>query len=111
MALSPERRKMLADYLTENEERTLELFNAKPETVLAKINADGYDFTAEELTEYLEYVQDVLGADELDEDALEDVSGGARSNQDKSFWYKLGYKTGTVILTILGNIVKALANG
>jgi len=78
MALATERVEKLTKYLLEDESRKA-LLDLSVDEALAKINADGIDFTAEELKEFAEDMQKVAAKSangELDEASLEDVSGG-----------------------------------
>jgi lactobin A/cerein 7B family class IIb bacteriocin len=77
--LTMERANMISDYLSQDAERTKELFNLMPSEAVEKINADGFDFTVEEITEYgenLKKIADKNGNGELDANELDDVSGG-----------------------------------
>ena len=79
MAMTIERAEKLAAYLKADPAKTKELFELPVEEALAKINADGNDFTVEELKEFDEAM---VNAEEnkdgeLDASALEGVSGGA----------------------------------
>lgn len=80
--LTDERVQKLTDYLSSDPERMEKLFETDVETAQKKINADGYDFTVEELKEFAEAVVTVNEKTkneqngELDAEALDDVSGG-----------------------------------
>lgn len=74
--LTNERAELIAKYLTADKERAQALLELSPEEAAAKINADGHDFTADEIQEFGKNLQAVVQSDELDENALEDVSGG-----------------------------------
>lgn len=80
MALTNERAEMLANYLTADKDRAEELLKLSPEEALEKINADGNDFTAGEISEFGDELADMVAkinsGEELDVDALEQVSGG-----------------------------------
>ena len=81
MAMTIERAEKLAAYLKADPAKTKELLELPVEEALAKINADGNDFTVEELKEFDEAM---VNAEEnkdgeLDASALEGVSGGAIS--------------------------------
>ncbi len=78
--LTPERATKLANYLNKDTQQTKVLFEMEPADAVLSINSEGYDFTEEELIEFASEVSKVLnithGAGELDESALENVSGG-----------------------------------
>jgi len=78
MMITKERIETLAKYLGENEERATLLTNMCAEEACLKINADGYDFTAEELSEFAQCVVDAsnIKDGEIDEAELDNVSGG-----------------------------------
>ena len=75
--LTNERAELIGKYLTENKERATALMELSPEEAAAKINADGYDFTAEEILEFGKVMQAAVAkSGELSEGDLDDVSGG-----------------------------------
>lgn len=79
MTFSIERANLLSEYLNQDIERTKELFNMMPEDATAKINADGYDFTVDEIKEYGENLKSVAAktdGGELDASELDNVAGG-----------------------------------
>jgi len=80
MVMTTERAEKLSAYLTQDVDKAKELLEVSPEEAVEKINADGYDFTADELKEYGEQLQSVMGATgengEIDMEALDNVSGG-----------------------------------
>lgn len=77
MVLTNERAEILANYLKENVERSKELADLSPEEAVKSINADGFDFTADEVKEFGDNLKmAVLHADELGEENLDEVSGG-----------------------------------
>lgn len=80
MALTNERAEILSNYLTADKDRAVELLKLSPEEAMAKINAEGYDFTAEEMTAFGKELADIVtkisNGEELDADALEQVAGG-----------------------------------
>lgn len=80
MALTNERAELLSNYLSADKDRAEELLKLSPEDALAKINGDGYDFTAEEMNEFgkelADMVAKVRSGEELDTDALDQVAGG-----------------------------------
>lgn len=70
------RAEALSKYLTSDADRAAKLLSEEPEVVLATINADGYDFTIDELKEFGAEVRRISALDELSEDSLENVAGG-----------------------------------
>jgi hypothetical protein len=79
MALTNERAEMLANYFNENKEERLGLFDVEAANAVEQMNADGCDVTLEEFQEFAEEVEAAAanGADsELDENSLDNVSGG-----------------------------------
>lgn len=77
MVLTNERAEMLAKYLTDKKEAGFDLLGLEASEAVEKINADGFDFTADELHEFAEMMDKAAPAgDELDENFLEGVSGG-----------------------------------
>ena len=65
--------------------KSLDMIKKSAEDAAKEINAQGFDFTAADLAEFAESVQETSG--ELDEAALEGVSGGGYSwERFKSFW-------------------------
>lgn len=77
MVLTNERAEVLGKYLTENKERAVALLELSPEEAAAKINAEGHDFTVDEVREFGEQLQKAAAnSGELDAASLEQVSGG-----------------------------------
>lgn len=78
MNLTDERAEMLADYLGEDADRAEKLFSMTAEEAVAAINADGYDFTAEELKAFVQKVQKtkMQAGGELSDEELDSISGG-----------------------------------
>jgi hypothetical protein len=78
MIMTDERVQKLTNYLSNDPDRMLKLFDMEPEKAVAQINADGYDFTVDELKEFAEAMVMVSEKTEgeLDVDVLENVSGG-----------------------------------
>lgn len=74
--LTQERADKLTQYLEEDTNRTKMLFELEAEDAARKINADGYDFTAEELLDYGKALQAAASKEELDVEDLEQVAGG-----------------------------------
>ncbi|MDE6035155.1 MAG: hypothetical protein K2G36_04515 [Ruminococcus sp.] len=74
-----ERMQELADFLSNDPDRMTELFEMDAEMACEEINAEGYDFTAEELREFGQAMSTAVvrsNSGELSEDDLEQVSGG-----------------------------------
>lgn len=80
MILTNERSEKLSAYLTADIERAKSLINLPPEEAVAKINADGFDFSVDEIMEFGEQLKKAAamqaGDGELSEEALSEVSGG-----------------------------------
>lgn len=78
MALTNERAEMLINYINENQEERLELFELDANEAIEKINADGLDVTTEEFEEFAEAIEQAIAnsSEEMDENSLDDVSGG-----------------------------------
>lgn len=78
MALTNEKAEMLANYFNENTEERIELFGIEAANAVEQMNADGCDVTLEEFQEFAEAVEELANRSEgeLDENSLDDVSGG-----------------------------------
>ena len=78
MTITKEKIEALAKYMGENEERAEMLMALSAEEACAKINADGYDFTTEELAEFAQGFAKALNVKEgeMSEEDLFDVAGG-----------------------------------
>lgn len=77
MVLTNERAEMLAKYLTDKKEVGYNLLDLDASEAVVKINADGFDFTSEELHDFADMMEDTDSiSDELDEDTLVGVNGG-----------------------------------
>ena len=78
MVLTNERAEMLAKYLTERKEYGYDLLEMEASDAVVKINADGFDFTVEELHAFADLMDSAVpnAENELDENSLENVSGG-----------------------------------
>lgn len=79
--LTNERAELIAKYLTADADRANKLLDLPVEEAVAQMNADGNDFTAEEVKEFGVQLQAAAaqqgGVDgELDADALDNVAGG-----------------------------------
>ena len=78
MATNNEKLGALAIYLDENPERAKYLITLPVEEAVVKINADGFDFSCDELRAYAEELDKLLPNQdgELDIEGLENVTGG-----------------------------------
>lgn len=80
MAITNEKAELLANYLTADKDRAVELLKLTPEEAMAKINADGNNFTVDEIGEFGAALADISAkmnsGEELDTDALAQVAGG-----------------------------------
>lgn len=80
MVLTNERAEKLANYLAADADRAKKLVDLPVDEAVKAINADGFDFSADELKDFGEVMQKVSSAvgenGELDEDALGNVAGG-----------------------------------
>lgn len=74
--MTDNRAEALSKYLTADADRAAKLLSEEPEAALTAINADGYDFTLDELKEFGAAVREVASSDELNEENLENVAGG-----------------------------------
>lgn len=82
MTLTVERAKALSDYLVSDNERAKRLVELSADEAVKHINADGHDYTIEELKEFGEVANkaaEVLTEnDEMSEEQLGEVSGGSQ---------------------------------
>jgi len=78
MAINNERMEALSKYLASDAERLEMLQALSAEEAVAKINADGYDYTTEELIAFEEEMNKMAGQQdgELNEESLDNVAGG-----------------------------------
>ena len=76
MKLTTERTDLLGKYLQEDVNRAKALLNLSPEEATEKINADGYDFSVDEIIEFGENLKAASAEGELSEESLNDVAGG-----------------------------------
>lgn len=77
MVLTNERAEMIANYLKEDVDRANKMSDLSPEEAAKVINANGYDFSAEEIKEFAENLKKVAAqGDELNEENLDEVAGG-----------------------------------
>lgn len=75
--LTNERAEILSKYLIADKERAAKLLNMPADEAAAVINADGNDFTIEEIVEFGKQLQAYASQDgELDAEALDNVAGG-----------------------------------
>ena len=75
--MTEERIEKLTNYLREDQEKELVLLQMQPEEACIKIQADGYDYTVDEIIEYGNLVRTVAAQmdDEISEADLEMVAG------------------------------------
>lgn len=72
-----ERATAIAKALGTNEAEVEKLLSLSPEEAVEKLNANGNDFTAQELVDFVEYIKaNSIQEGEISEDQLENVSGG-----------------------------------
>ena len=77
MNLTVERTELLGQYLQEDVDRANKLLELTPDEAAKLINADGYDFSAEEVAEFGENLKAASATnEELSEESLSEVSGG-----------------------------------
>jgi len=77
MTLTKERVEKFTGFLTDNEDLVPKLLEATPEEAVKQINAQGHDFTVAELHEFKDaWLATAKGDGELNESALDNVSGG-----------------------------------
>lgn len=80
MILTNERSEKLSAYLMADVEKAKALLDLTPEEAAVKINADGYDFSVDEIMDFGEQLQKVAASHtddgELSEEALSEVAGG-----------------------------------
>lgn len=79
MSISEKRTEQLTAYLTADLDRAKTLLTMSPENAVTKINAEGYDFTTEELISFGEEFRKAVAKNaegEVSEEDLEDVAGG-----------------------------------
>lgn len=75
--LTQEKANVLSDYLAKDEARASEIIAMDTADAVKALGADGIEITAEELAEYASAVEEAKAqSGELNEDALENVSGG-----------------------------------
>lgn len=94
--LTRERAQVLADYLNADTERSKKLLEMSPEVALAGMNADGNDFTLDEILEFGKQLQATAAqTGELDENALSNVAGGLVVEGVMISCIALGFKIGS----------------
>lgn len=74
--LTQERADLLTKYLEEDQDRAKNVLSLEVEAAAKEINRSGYDFSVDELTEYGNALKLATAQGELNEDDLENVSGG-----------------------------------
>lgn len=79
MNLTNDRMERLASFLSSNLDRAKSLLELSPEEAVTTINAEGFDFTVEEIEEFGKFLQTAATNSEngeLSEEELGDVAGG-----------------------------------
>ena len=79
MNLTNDRTEKLASFLSSDLDRAKSLLTLTPEEATTKINAEGFDFTVEEVVEFGKLLQTAASSSdngELSEEELGDVAGG-----------------------------------
>ncbi len=74
--LSEKRIKEITEAIGTKEDRMTELVEMAPADAASKLTAEGFPVTADELIEFADFAKKSATSGELDEDALENVSGG-----------------------------------
>ena len=74
--MTVERAEILTKYLTSDPDNAKDLLALEPQEALERINAEGYDFTIDELNEYCKAFKAAVAEGELNEGQLESVAGG-----------------------------------
>lgn len=74
--MNKERAEILTQYLTADPDRAKALLALEPHEALEQINAEGYDFSIDELNEYCAAFKAAVAQGELNEGELETVAGG-----------------------------------
>lgn len=81
MAITNERATILSEFLTTDIPRARILLTMPPENAVEEINSYGFDFTLDEINafgiEMATAVKNGITKDELNEESLSDVAGGA----------------------------------
>ncbi len=95
--MTNERAEILTQYLTSDPDRAKELLALEPQEALVKINADGYDFSVEELNEYCRAFKAAFAEGELNENELESVSGGLVLTAGMVFGLAACFAGGTLV--------------
>lgn len=76
MAITIERAEQITGFLTADTDRARQLVAMEPAEAVKAINAQGYDFTEEEIKEYGEALKLAATQGELSEENLDEVAGG-----------------------------------
>ena len=92
--MTEERSLMIGEALAADVEETKRLLDLTPEEAAAELAKKGYDFTAEELIEFRNELQEAAklcgGDGELDEEALSSISGGCSKCLQAGLWVVVG---------------------
>lgn len=98
--LTNERADLLAAYLDADIQNAKELFELSPADAAIRINANGYDFSVEEITEFgvqLKKAVEMAREGELSEDTLDNVFGGLVVEGVVISCIALGFKIGSAL--------------
>lgn len=74
--LTQERANVISQYLEADQERAKELLALEPADAAKKMNADGNDFTVNEIIDYGKALKVAVSKDELGAEDLDSVAGG-----------------------------------
>ncbi len=101
--MNNERLQSLADYMSADENRAEALFSMSAEEAVKAINADGNDFTVDELKDLAKGLESVSeGSGELSEEALDNVSGGFVATCTAIYCAAVGVYAGATALRAYG---------
>lgn len=96
MGIDKKRAEELTAYFTSDKDRARQLFALPLKNACEIINADGFDFTEEELKTYADYILSLFsdGSDELNETEMKDISGGRHGTLMAEVFQILKYVVG-----------------
>ena len=99
--LTNERAELIANYLTADKVRGRSLLALEPAEAVAKMNADGNDFTVEEIMEFGKQLRELSAHEgELNAEDLDNISGGVvtiGTLLGAAFVVKVAYDVGKAI--------------
>lgn len=95
MGIDKERAEILTAYFTTDKERARKIFALPLKKAREIINADGFNFTEEELKTYVDYILSLFseGSDELAESEMKDISGGSQRTLMAEIFQELKFIT------------------